>query len=183
MVKEILQLGDKRLTTPSKEVDISKISSPEIQKIITNLLDTCHAHDSDTAGLSAVQIGTLKRIYVARRIDLAEERWDVMINPQVKVLDSTPVMMWEGCMSIGVGDKRLFGPVYRPNKVEVTYFDSKGNKQTLVAEGYMAHIVQHEQDHLNGKLFLQYVSDPGNIWQSKELDEYVETYGHYPEVK
>lgn len=182
MVKDIIQIGNKLLTQPSLKVEVADIQTEKIQKLITDLLDTCRYHDKDTAGLSAVQIGVPLRIYVARRIDIDEDLWEVFINPELEILEKEEGIMWEGCMSIGEGDNRLFAPVARANKVKVTYTKPDGTKAELIATDYMAHIVQHEQDHLEGKLFLQYVEDPKQIWRNKELDEYIEEYGKYPAV-
>lgn len=182
MVKDIIQIGNPLLTKPSAPVAASEISSEKIQNLIKDMLDTCKHHDQDTAGLSAVQIGEPLRIYVARRIDVNEDIWEVFINPQLEILDSAEGIMWEGCMSIGEGENRLFAPVARANKVKVTYTEPDGTKAELIATDYMAHIVQHEQDHLDGKLFLQYVDDPKKIWKNKDLDEYLEKYGKYPSV-
>lgn len=182
MVREIIQIGNPLLTQVSSPVPENELQSKKIQSLIQDMLDTCKHHDKDTAGLSAVQIGEPVRIYVARRIDVNEDIWEVFINPELEILDSEEGIMWEGCMSIGEGDNRLFAPVARANKVKVTYTKTDGTKAELVATDYMAHIVQHEQDHLNGKLFLQYVDDPRKVWKNKDLDEYLEEHGQYPSV-
>lgn len=181
MVRKILQIGDPVLYKESTFIPEDQIKSQEIKALITDLIDTCKAHDSDTAGLSAVQIGIPKSVFVARRIDLDEERWDIFINPKLTRVSPVESEMWEGCMSIGEGEKRLFGPVSRSDEVAIAYLDSEGAKQNLLAKGYMAHIIQHEMDHLAGKLFLQYVS-PDKLWTSKQLDEYLQEHGHYPKT-
>lgn len=189
MVKQIIQLGDPRLFQKSEPVTPEELDSPTIQNLIQDLIDTCKFHEEGTAGLSAVQIGVLKRVFVARRIDLEEEQkeknkeeivWEVMINPEVEILDATPHMIWEGCMSVGEGADRLFGPVSRPVKVKVTYLDAKGKQRELVGEKEMSHIIQHEQDHLDGKLFLRYVTNPQNIWKNDELEEYLDKHEAFP---
>lgn len=187
MVKEIIQLGDPRLFQKSEVVTPEELDSPAIQNLIQDLIDTCKFHEEGTAGLSAVQIGVMKRVFVARRVDLEadEERnedivWEVMINPEIEVLDATPHMIWEGCMSVGEGPDRLFGPVSRPVKVKVTYLDAKGHKKELIGEKEMSHIIQHEQDHLDGKLFLRYVTNPQNIWKNDELEEYLDKHEAFP---
>lgn len=182
MVKDIIQIGDKMLSQVSAPVDVKDLQSNKIKSLITDLLHTCKFHDQDTAGLSAVQIGVPLKIYVARRIDIDESVWEVFINSELTILDQESGVMWEGCMSIGEGPDRLFAPVARANKVKVNYIKPDGTPAKLIATDYMAHIVQHEQDHLDGKLFLQYVDDPKKIWRNKDLDEYIEKYGRYPNV-
>lgn len=185
MVRKILQVGDPLLSTISTELTKEEITSQETQDLYQDLVDTCMQEKDGTAGLSAVQIGIPKRIYVIRRLDLEKDDsvdpiWEVMINPDVEVIDDTPSVIWEGCMSVGVGEDRLFGPVARPRKVKVRYYNLKGERKELVASGYVAHIIQHEQDHLNGVLFLKYVANPKNIWKNKVLDSYLEKYGDFP---
>lgn len=183
MIREIIQIGDARLAQPSQAILPKKITSDEVQALIQDLVDTCQSYGDETAGLSAVQVGVLKRVFVVRRIDLEPEEWEVMINPEVEVLDNRQTEYWEGCMSIGAGDSRLFGPVARAKRVKVKYLDRNGQAQELEAADYLAHIILHEDDHLEGKLFLQYISNPQNIWKGGDLDEYLEKHGHYPEVE
>ncbi len=188
MVKEIIQIGNPKLNKKSKEIPLKEIESTKVKKLIQDLLDSANKDKKETAGLSAVQIGTLKKVYLVRRVDLEENTdatplWKVMINPEVKILGEGKSIIWEGCMSIGTGKGRLFGPVERPDDVEVSYYNLNGKKQFLKAEGYLAHIIQHEQDHLNGILFIKYINNPENIWRAEDLDEYIGEYSHYPPIK
>ncbi len=180
MARKVIQIGDPVLLQSSLEVPVESISNPEIQALIDELLEICVSRDKETAGLSAVQIGELLRIYVIRRIDLADEGWEVLINPKIKVTSLRKSKFWEGCLSIGTGKQRLFGPVTRSAEVVVTYTDRNGVEKQLEAKDYMAHIVQHEQDHLDGVLFLQHISDPSLILTSGQLDEYAAEHGEYP---
>ncbi len=190
MVKTIVQIGNPILLQKSLELSEAELLSRETQKLIDDLIDTCDSEKEGTAGLSAVQIGELKRIFVARRVDLENPEdeddnpiWEVMVNPKITVIDDSPSEIWEGCLSIGKGGERLFGPVSRPRKIRVEYMDRAGEKHELVAEGYMSHVVLHENDHLDGKLFLSYIQDPANIWKSKDLDDYLDDHDHYPPVR
>lgn len=186
MVLDILQIGDKRLNEKSVTIKKSEIKSKEIQKLIDDMQDTLNVDPDSSAGLSAVQVGVLKTVFIFRRIDLEEEGdapiWEVAINPELKILSKKLNVDWEGCLSIGVGDNRIFGPVARASKVEMTYLDREGEKHTLKADDYLAHILQHEDDHLNGLLFIKYVHNPRNLWKGGELEEYIEKTGEYPAI-
>lgn len=186
MIKPIIQLGNELLTQQSEPIEHAKISSGVVQDLATNLVDTLKHHTKEAAGLSAVQIGTLLQMYVIKRMDLSEERAEqeieVLINPRIKVKNKTNNIEWEGCMSISSNNLRLFGPVARPSEIIVEYFDKEGNKKKLRAKGFFAHLIQHEQDHLNGILFLQYISNPKNIWKEDELDAYLEQYKRFPSI-
>lgn len=188
MIRNIIQIGDSLLTEPSREIAKDEILSRESQELFGDMVETCDAERESTAGLSAVQIGIPKRVYVIRNIDSRKDKenkpvWEVVINPELKVLDSELSTAWEGCLSIGEGDKRLFGPVRRPRKVKIDYLDRNGKKKSLTGEDYLAHIIQHEQDHLDGKLFLGYIDNPTNIWTSEKLDAYIDKYDAYPPIQ
>lgn len=186
MIKDIIQIGDKKLTQTSEPIDLGSISSGKIQELATNLIDTLKHHTKVAAGLSAVQIGILQQMYVVKRMDLPEDREEeieVMINPKIKIKNEDKTIEWEGCMSISSDNMRLFGPVPRPSEVIVEYYDREANKKKLRAKDFFAHLIQHEQDHLNGILFLQYVQNPKNIWKESELDTYLDQYKKFPPVQ
>lgn len=186
MIQPIIQIGNEMLNEESEAIPVSEISSGTVQDLATNLIDTLKHHTKEAAGLSAVQIGKLLQMYVIKRMDLPEERaeqqLEILINPKIKVKNKTKNMEWEGCMSISSDNMRLFGPVERPSEIIVEYFDREGNKKKLRAKGFFAHLIQHEQDHLNGILFLQYIQNPKNIWKEDELDRYLEQYKRFPSV-
>ncbi len=182
----ILQLGDPKLNEKSQKVDTARIKSSKIQAIIDELLDTVHRRPGKAAGLAAPQIGELKDIVVVNRLDLIGDdglernskkdtitpapkpQWDVIINPEITKEGDDLSTLWEGCLSVKNGD--LFGEVTRPSDIEVTYYDRDAKKRTLQAKDFFAHVVQHEMDHLDGVLFLEYVSDPTSLLTGIELE-------------
>ncbi|MCA9382808.1 peptide deformylase [Candidatus Dojkabacteria bacterium] len=190
MVKEILQIGSDILTTKSEPV--ADINSEDTKALIRDMLDTCLDKKQGTAGLSAPQIGVLQRVCICRRTDLEDkngedtisdnELWEVMINPVITSKSDVQSVFWEGCLSIGVGDDQLFGPVYRPLDIEVEFTTPVGEQKTLEANGFFSHVIQHEIDHLDGVLFVTYISNPQNIWKNKELDKYLSTHGEFPPI-
>lgn len=186
MKREILQIGNKILNKPSEEIKQSEIGSDELNELIKDMIDSLQSYGNKAAGLSAVQIGVLKRICVCRRVDLEEDGfeplWEVMINPQIEIIDSTESLVWEGCLSIGEGEDQLWGPVYRAKRVKVSFTTPSGTNKQISVGGFMSHLVQHEVDHLNGKLFLQYVKNPKNIWKNKELDKYLSKNSEFPQI-
>lgn len=187
MIKEIIQIGDPILYEKSKRVDPKDIFSRENRELIQDMLDTLNSDPDSSAGLSAVQIGIPKQIYIIRRVDMEEDSdtnpiWNVVINPRIIHASQDESYMWEGCLSVGTDENRLFAPVPRAERVEIEFLDEKGETKTLKADEYLAHIIQHEQDHLNGILFLKYIISPENIWTGKRLDEYIQKHGKYPPV-
>ena len=171
-MKKILQLGDPVL---AKKAD--KVKDPlgkETQELIKEMMDIIKAHESQTAGLAAPQIGVLKRVMICRRVDKSgrdrngEVEWLIMINPEIVSESDKRSTYWEGCLSVREGD--LFGQVERPQRITVGYIDQDGKKQTVKAKGYFSHVIQHEYDHLEGTMFLSYVKDPTKLFTGKELD-------------
>src|SRR5258706_10289699 len=134
--KKILQYGNPILEQKSEKV--SDIQTPEIKELIEDMLDTLSDHEDHGAGLSAPQIGILKRVVICRRLDLEEKKekaktkkenkeeipWEIMINPEVISKSATLTEYWEGCLSINNGD--LFGAVARPSQVKVKYSTPDG---------------------------------------------------------
>jgi len=190
MIRKIVQIGTPVLTQKSQTV--TNPLDPKIKALIKDLVDTCKANIDGTAGLSAPQIGVGLRVCVCRRTDLEDleenpklsksQLWEVMINPEIVKLGTRASYYWEGCLSIGTGPNALFGPVARPDLVKISYTSKNGSKQKLSAKGYFSHIIQHEIDHLNGILFLRYISNPKNIWKIVNLDKYLKEHDKYPPI-
>lgn len=190
MVKDILQIGHPILTQKTRTV--TDFEDSVVRETIVNLLDTCIANKSISAGLAAPQIGSDLSICVVRRTDLEDSRskkiaddqlWKVLINPTISGQSDSFSEIWEACLSIGTGRDRLYGPVSRPAEVEISFADEQGIKQTIAGEGFFSHLLQHEIDHLNGKLFISYISNPSNLWRSADLDNYLAENDQYPIIK
>ena len=194
-MKTILQVGSPILEKKSKKVEIKNIAV--YMDIINDLLAVCKGNPGSTAGISAPQISENVEILIARRIDIEDKYekekkkipqdaqkniWEIIINPVILTKSSDKTIFWEGCLSVGKGEDRLFGPVERPSKIEFEYYSPHGDKRTLKATGYFAHVVQHEIDHLNGILFIAHVKNPVNLWKSKDLDTYLNQHGEFPEI-
>lgn len=196
MVKPIVQIGAPVLNQKTEKV--AKIDTPEIKGLIADLLDTCIEHAKNSAGLSAPQINVPLRVCVCRRIDLEEisekedkqskkkvaqsDLWEVMINPEITSTSQNESTYWEGCLSIGTGENILYGPVPRPAIITVSYTTPSGETKELTGKGFPSHVIQHEIDHLEGILFLKYVSNPANIWRGKDLDAYLAKNNDFPPI-
>lgn len=144
---EILHFPDQRLRTVAKAVDEI---TPEIIKTTTNMLETMY--EECGVGLAATQVNIHLRIAV---IDVSETRDQplVIINPEI-IEQSGEEKSQEGCLSV----PETNADVQRSEFVTVQYLDVNANKQTLKADGLLAICLQHELDHLKGKLFIDYLS-------------------------
>lgn len=146
-VLQILHFPDERLRTIAKPV---KEVTPAIQRIVDDMFETMYAEEG--IGLAATQVDIHQRIIV---IDVSEERDQrlVLINPEL-LEKSGETGIEEGCLSIP--DQRALIP--RAEKVKVRALDREGKSFELEADDLLAICIQHEMDHLVGKLFVDYLS-------------------------
>jgi len=149
-VKTILTEPNKLLRQVSKNVD--EVGKEE-QKLMDDMLETMYA--ANGIGLAAIQIGVPKRIIV---MDLSKDENKkeprFFVNPKIKNKDQLKSTYEEGCLSV----PNQFAEIDRPSKCEVEYLDYNGIKKVLKAEGLLATCIQHEMDHLEGILFIDYLS-------------------------
>jgi len=149
-VKPILTEPNKLLRQISKPVE--SVGDDE-RKLMDDMLDTMYA--APGIGLAAIQIGVPKRIIVmdiSRDEDKKEPRY--FVNPVIKNKNNETSKYEEGCLSV----PDQFAEIERPNECEVEYLDYNGKKQLLKAAGLLATCIQHEMDHLEGVLFIDYLS-------------------------
>ena len=147
---DIITLPDPKLrlaSAPLERVD------DEVRKLADDMLDTMYA--APGIGLAAVQVGILKRLIV---LDTAKEDAPpqplVMVNPEIKHLGDATRVYEEGCLSIP--DVRV--DIERPTEIVVVYIDKDGKPQELKTGGLLATAIQHEVDHLDGKLIIDFMS-------------------------
>ena len=130
---------------------VGKVGKEE-QELMKDMLDTMYA--ANGIGLAAIQVGIPKRIIV---IDLNKNEKKTpmfFVNPVIKERNRINSVYEEGCLSV----PNQFAEIERPNKCEVEYLDFYGEKKILKADGLLATCIQHEMDHLEGILFIDYLS-------------------------
>lgn len=147
-VLDILEFPDPRLRTVAKPV--SEVTE-RTRTLIDDMFETMY--DAPGIGLAATQVNVHERILV---IDVSEDQSKpmVFINPEVAVLDSELGQYDEGCLSV----PGFYETVNRPKRVEVTALDRDGERFTRELDELLAICLQHEIDHLDGKLFVDYIS-------------------------
>jgi len=147
-ILEILEYPDPRLRTIAKPVnDIT----PEIETLIDDMFETMY--DAPGIGLAATQVDQHIQLIV---MDISEEKDSplVFINPELSILEGEPEKMQEGCLSV----PGFYEDVTRIEHVLIKAIDRTGKPFELEARGLLAVCIQHEMDHLNGKLFVDYLS-------------------------
>lgn len=147
---DIIKLPDTLLRQPSKPV---AMVTAETRKLMDDMLETMY--EAPGIGLAAVQIGVPERILV---MDLSKDQEPkspiFMVNPEIIWSSDQKSDYEEGCLSI----PEFFEMVTRPSEVKVQYRDRQGEPREMHATGILATCVQHEIDHLNGVLFIDYIS-------------------------
>ena len=160
-VLPIVRMGDPVLRTPAEPVSPARLSAPDFQRFLDDMVDTMR--DADGVGLAAPQVAEGLQVFVyevageegAESADAEAIPLRIVINPMVEPESGELVYDWEGCLSI----PDLRGLVPRYPAVRVRGLDRQGRPLDYSASGFEARIVQHEFDHLNGVLFLDRMRD------------------------
>ena len=147
-VLQILEFPDPRLRKVAAPVTVY---DEELEALIQDMLETMY--QADGIGLAATQVNVHKRLLV---IDVSENKDSpqVFINPSFEIIEEELVEYDEGCLSV----PGFYETVSRPAVVKVNAQDPTGEEFSLTAEGILSTCIQHEIDHLNGKLFVDYIS-------------------------
>ena len=149
-IKTILTEPNKILRQVSKPVE--KVG-PEERQLMDDMLETMY--HANGIGLAAIQIGVAKRIIVMDLSKKEEEKKPMFfVNPVIKNKNQNFSTYEEGCLSV----PNQFAEIERPETCEVEYLDYDGKQKIIKAEGLLATCIQHEMDHLQGILFIDYLS-------------------------
>jgi len=146
-VNRIITYGSQELRKKSEEV---KNIDSGIQRVFDDMIDTMYAGKG--IGLSAIQIGIPLRMVIVN-VSGRKEDLICLVNPEIQSRTGRDVFK-EGCLSI----PGVFAEIKRPAEIVVKGMDRRGNKLTIKADGLSARALQHEIDHLDGKLFIDYLS-------------------------
>lgn len=169
MRREIVEIGHPALRGNAEEVPLADISSQKIQRIIDDLIETKRA--ANGAGLAAPQIAVPLRVFLAEVTDNPRYPYKpnipltIIINPKITFLTEKRIAVYEGCLSV----PNLRGVVERCPEVRVDGLDRNGEPLGFVAKGISAGTFQHENDHLDGILFLDRVKDAKTFCTWKEF--------------
>lgn len=169
---EIERLGSPILRKIAEPVTLKESTDPLFQDFIDDMIETMEKFDG--VGLAAPQVSRSKQIIVAvsndnaRYANVPDFPLIVLINPKITILSDIMVDSWEGCLSVD----NLRGKVSRHTKILVEGFDRRMNAVSFEAEGFLAVVMQHEIDHLNGKVFLDRMSDLSTLSHLAEFSRY-----------
>ena len=145
----ILRFPDPKLHTVAKPV---QAVDARIKNLVSDMLETMY--EADGIGLAATQVDVHERVVV---IDVSEQRNQplVLINPEITWASAEKQISDEGCLSV----PGIYDGVERAAEIKVTAVDGEGQSRTIEAQGILAVCIQHEMDHLLGKVFVEYLSN------------------------
>jgi len=149
-IRKILKFPDQDLRIKAKPVETF---DEELKTLTDDMFETMHSVNG--IGLAATQIGVAKQVAV---IDISPEKNEplVIVNPAIQILDPSKTEDYdEGCLSV----PGFFEKISRPSDIKLSYQDLNGKKQEIKPEGLLTKVVQHELDHLNGRLFVDHISE------------------------
>ena len=170
-IRQVIYINDERLRQKAKKI---KQFTPALKKLAQDMLETMRAYNG--VGLAGPQIGVMQRIFVAEIPAPSEDdttephpqsgKLYTLINPEIVKSSEDLVEGQEGCLSI----PNWQGLVERPEWIEVKAQNLDGRKIKLKVDGYLARIFSHEIDHLNGVLFIDYITDQEKLWEISPED-------------
>ena len=147
---KILIFPDPRLRTVAKTVEVVDDS---VKKLAQDMLETMY--QGSGIGLAATQVNVHKRVIV---LDISESKEEplILINPEIKkIIDPNKKIFSEGCLSV----PGFYEELKRPSSVEISYLDIDGERKLLTANDLLAVVIQHEMDHLDGKMMVDFISN------------------------
>ena len=173
-ILKVAQLGHPVLRQVAREVSAKEINTPAMQKLIDDMIDTMREYEG--VGLAAPQVHESLQIAVME-IQGENPRYPdedaipvtVFVNPKITFLTEDTMEVWEGCLSV----KGIRGSVKRPRHIRLQALDRQGNKIDKEYEGFPAVAIQHETDHLFGKVFLDRMTDMTKIAFVDEYRKYI----------
>ena len=172
-VRKIIRMGHPVLRRRAQEVAAQDIGTEAMHRLLADMIDTLH--DYGGIGLAAPQVGESMRLAIVHLPAESGGGADsatptVCFNPIVEVLGSETAGFWEGCLSV----PGLRGFVERPQHIRVTFTNPRGETECVVARGLLATVFQHEFDHLDGKLYIDRISDSTKLAFEEEYARYLQ---------
>ncbi len=149
-IRKILKFPNQDLRIKAKPVETF---DDELKTLTDDMFETMHSVNG--IGLAATQIGIAKQVAV---IDISPEKNEplVIVNPEIQILDPSKTEDYdEGCLSV----PGFFEKISRPSDIKLSYQDLSGQQHEIKPEGLLTKVVQHELDHLNGRLFVDHISE------------------------
>ena len=171
-ILKVARLGHPVIRKPAEAVPKEAIASPGFQRFLDDMIETMREYDG--VGLAAPQVHVSKQVAV---IEVDENRrypgekaipLTILINPKILSVSKRQIEEWEGCLSV----HEFRGRVPRAESLEVEAYNRKGEKVRFHAQGFFARVIQHECDHLAGKVFLDRMPNLATLTHLQEFVRY-----------
>jgi peptide deformylase len=168
-IRKVAVMGNPVLRKVAAPIPPKEILTPKIQELFQDMVDTMFEYDG--RGLAAPQIHESVQALVMIWDFEPEKKPALMflINPVIKPLTQEASSFWEGCLSV----PGLRGKVSRPNKISVKALNQKGEELEFIAEGFSATVIQHECDHLLGKLYVDKIENMKDFSFNQEYSRFI----------
>ena len=173
MIRPICKMGNPLLRRKARTVEKAELTTDSFTQLLADMKDSMDHYGG--IGIAAPQIGVELQVALIELVGLNRYGEEInlplttFINPTIKHLRDDLQGVWEGCLSV----PGLRGYVERPDKIEVSFMDEKGQPQKLVADGFLATVVQHELDHLEGILYVDRVKDSKLLTYQEEFEQFI----------
>jgi peptide deformylase len=177
MIRTILRMGHPLLRVPAQKIDPNEIFSDRFRQLLQDMHDSMKHYGG--IGIAAPQIGESLQVAIIelpevnRYGEKIELPLTTFINPTIEFLTNEQQGFWEGCLSV----PGLRGYVSRPKKIRVNYLDHRGEDREILAEGFLATVIQHELDHLFGVLYIDRIEDTKRLAYQEEFDQFIQSKG------
>jgi peptide deformylase len=173
-ILKVSHLGNPVLRKTAAQVDPAELETPELQRFLDDMVDTMREYDG--IGLAAPQVHASRQIAVIDgellhddpKVPEAAKQLLVLVNPVMRFTSPKRHLMWEGCLSV----PGLRARVPRQRELELEALDRHGQPLHLAATGYFAGVIQHELDHLAGKVYLDRLPDLSTLTYLKEFKHF-----------
>ena len=156
-IMRVLSISDEQdsitLRSKSKPLKRDMVSQDEFTTLCRRMLTTVQNPENEGVGIAAPQVGILRRLVAVQRFDKEGKPFEFFINPEIVAKDDTLVAGGEGCLSV----PEIYDDVERSQRITLRYYEADFVQHEEVIEGFTAVIFQHEIDHLDGKLFIDYL--------------------------
>jgi peptide deformylase len=174
MVRDIIRMGHPTLRSRARPLTDDEIGSPSIARIVEDMVETLR--HAGGIGLAAPQVNEPVRLAIveipggaSRYGDIPAMPLTVFVNPEIEVLDDVRAGYWEGCLSV----PGLRGFVQRPQHVRVRARSLTNEPLEMELRGFLATVVQHEFDHLDGRLYIDRMDDTTLLMFEQEFEQFV----------
>lgn len=173
MIRPICRMGNPILRKKAQEISKDYLLSDDFTQLLVDMKDSMKHYGG--IGIAAPQIGVDLQVAIIELSGMNRYGEEInlpltaFINPKISYLTNEQQGFWEGCLSV----PGLRGYVERPLKVKVNYLNVKGEPQEIIAEGFLATVLQHELDHLEGILYIDRIKDPRLLSYQEEFDQFI----------